>query len=603
MLKKLTAVLLSVLFAFGVFSMVAFATDDNSTSGSVSSADFLASLTDLINQYDFNSFDTSSGSPNETCRVIVKTVSEEALTDYQGAVATIEGWNSVHILQYTNSTDAETALEFYKAQDYVEYAEMDMYFETSGGTSTNAITSSTKLESPLSWGTDAVNIDTLNEQITSKGMVKSSDEVVVAVFDTGLTSDHIHFDSDRILKGYNVFNSEADTSDGDRYGHGTHVTGIIYDNTISNVKIRPYRIDTSHGLNLYTALTVVGTAIYLAVDNGDDLINVSMAWGSFGSEYIDDAIDFAYKNNVPMIVAAGNDEVGDGYDANYVYPAYKDNVITVAAINDKFAPMLRSSGASYSTNYGSCVNISAPGQLILSTVLAKDTYDTMTGSSQAAPFVSAAVATIKLVYPDITCEGILTLLEKAAYVPEGWNTQKYGVGILDCTNLFSAGIASKPTFSVNDYGDLVISTTSESAEIYYTTDNTTPIVGESNLYTNPIDTSGISVVKAVAYEEGKVISNMATYTLVWNIYVDVDYKHTENLDLPTNLKVISCYSSDKDVVTVDKSDMSVYGVSKGDAKVTVFFENNRKAVYHITVDYNPLQWFIIIVLWGFLWYI
>ncbi len=606
MFKKITAVLLSAIFILVIFSSIGFAVDGEAETEGLSSAEFMESLSSLMNQYDANSFETSSGGDIETCRIIVKTAAGQPLTDYQGAAAIIEDSNSVHFLQYTNSAAAQRALDFYKAQDFVEYAEKDEYIKVCGGSSDGAaFTVPVKLDSPLSWGTQAVHFDELNEQIENEKLIKSKEEIVVAVFDTGLTSEHVHFaGSNRIEPGSNAIFGGQDTSEGSSDGHGTHIAGTILDNTLPQVKVRPYRVDTHHGLDPYTSLGLIGASIYLAVENGDDVINVSMDWGACGSDYINGAIDFAYSQNVPVIAAAGNDYIGDGNDACTVFPANKENAITVAAINDRFEPMLKEDNKiNCSTNYGSCVDIAAPGGSILGPVYNKNQYNYFSGSSQAAAYVSAAVATIKLVYPDITCEGIWTLLEKSVCTPDWWDTENYGVGILNCKNLLSAGMAAKPVFSVNASGELVITSPSDDAVIYYTTDNSTPVAGESQLYTAPINTVGVKSVKAVAYEDGKVVSTMATYTLEWISHIKIDYKEIQKLNLPEDTKVISCVSSDTETVTVDAGEMTICGVSKGEAKVTVYLNNNRRAVYYVTVDYSLLQWIIIIVLWGFWWYI
>lgn len=602
--KKLVSLLLSALFMFSSAFVLAFAADEitETESETIASENFFLSLSDMIVEYDLNSFDSSVVSGKApTNRLVVKTVTNDALTDTQGAKAVLEGWNSIHILQYSNETEANEALEYYQAQDYVIYAEMDVYYSCSSGTMTGESFEYTATEENLSWGTSVVNLDYLNNLIVESGRVSEEDEVVVAVFDTGLLETHAIFDNkDRIRKGYNVFEGNGDTSDeGDTslesIGHGTHVSGIIYENTLPNVKIRPYRINLEHGQDSYdTAMTILGTAIYTAVDIGDDLINVSMKWGAYGNSYITEAIEYAYDNNVPLIAAAGNYSI----NASTTYPANIENVITVSAVDETFTP------ADFS-NYGSCVDIAAPGVDIASAC--KNPYIILeaSGTSMAAPFVSAAVATLKLIYPDISSRKITDILKTSVYTPSGWN-KKYGTGVLNCESFMSIKKSFTPRINFNSEGNITITSLSPNATIYYTIDGSEPIVGVSDVYRSPFSTSYVVSVRAIAYEAEKFQSDEATLPIKWSVYEDVYYKETvtfDELKVPQNAKIISVYSSDEDVVTVNKTEREIYATGTGEAKVYIYLENNRKMTIFITSEYHIFQWFIILFLWGYFWYI
>lgn len=599
--KKLISLLLSALFMFGSAFLIGFAADEiaetETESETVASEDFFLSLNDMVVEYDLNSLDSSIvGGESSTNRLVVKTVTNEALTDTQGAKAVLEGWNSIHILQYSNTTEANAALEYYQAQDYVVYAEMDVYYTCSSGVETGESIEVTSLEGNTSWGTSAVYLDYLNNLIADSGKVSDDDEIVVAMFDLGLTSTHGLFDDQsRFLPGYNVFDENTDTSDSDDFGHGTHVAGIIYENTLPNVKIRPYRVNTEHGQDSYsTAMTILGTAIYTAVDLGDDLINVSMRWGAYGNEYITEAIEYAYDNNVPLIAAAGN----YGINASTTYPANLEHVITVSAVDESFTP------ADFS-NYGSCVDLAAPGVDIASAC--KSIYEIIkaSGTSMAAPFVSAAAATLKLLYPGISTYVLTDILKSFVTVPDNWNTD-YGTGVLNCQSFMSIGKASAPKISFNSDKDITITSSSSKATIFYTTDGSKPIVGESSVYSSPISTNGVTSVRAVAYEAGKFQSDESTLALKWSVSEDMYYKGTvsfDDLKVPPNSEIISVYSSNEEVITVNKTDREIYATGTGEAKVYIYLENNRKMTICITSEYHIFQWFIILFLWGYFWYI
>jgi subtilisin len=140
--------------------------------------------------------------------------------------------------------------------------------------------------------------------------------------------------------------------------------------------------------------------------NEIDVVNLSLE-GRQNSPFLNDEITKSVNSNVTYVVAAGN---GDMYlpnrppmDASKVIPANHPLVITVSAIADSDGKcggigLSTSAGGDdefYSnSNYGSVVDIAAPGVDIMST-LPSNTYGLDTGTSMAAPHVSGAVALYK----------------------------------------------------------------------------------------------------------------------------------------------------------------------------------------------------------------
>ena len=202
----------------------------------------------------------------------------------------------------------------------------------------------------------------------------------------------------------------------DDLGHGTHISGImaaIKGNGVgiagvsNKIKILPLKVmsATVESSNAVTAFQKMGLtdkvakAILYAVKMKVDVINLSMGWPLlFDSQYLRQAFDEAKKANITVVAAAGNNNT-----YSTVLPCSYDGVICVAAtgIDDKLANF---------SNYGGQVEISAPGEQILSTYpKAVDTYDfdfkgyeILNGTSQAAPYVSAAAAVLKGIYPGIS---------------------------------------------------------------------------------------------------------------------------------------------------------------------------------------------------------
>ncbi|MBS1959206.1 MAG: S8 family serine peptidase [Bdellovibrionales bacterium] len=231
----------------------------------------------------------------------------------------------------------------------------------------------------------------------------NTNKVIVAVLDTGV--DYTHPQLKEILagKGYNFVNNNDDASD--THGHGTHVSGIIgakldasgfrgvtqnalilpvkVVQTGPNAPVRPQEVDPGAG----TALTEnVAKGLKYAIQNGAKVINLSLAWPSaIRSKAVDDAMKLAADKDVIVVSSAGNDSTL----AN-VYPCIYANVVCVGAQGPDGA-------YTYFSNYGSMVDILAPGISILSTwpmnknpstFAGQIGYEFRNGTSMAAPVVA-----------------------------------------------------------------------------------------------------------------------------------------------------------------------------------------------------------------------
>jgi thermitase len=208
-----------------------------------------------------------------------------------------------------------------------------------------------------------------------------SPEVIVAVIDSGICLDHPDL-AGRVVPGFDFV--EYDDTPQDTFGHGCGVAGVIaasVDNNVGiagvapNAKIMPLRVLDASGLGGYANIAL---AITHAVDNGADIINLSLA-GPFYSEIMEDAVNYALANDVTVIAAAGN----MASDRTF-YPAGFTGVIAVGSID----PSLQRSDFS---NYGNYIDMQAPGRDILTTNTAND-YELQSGTSFAAPQVAGIAA-------------------------------------------------------------------------------------------------------------------------------------------------------------------------------------------------------------------
>ena len=223
--------------------------------------------------------------------------------------------------------------------------------------------------------------------------------IVLAILDTGLDSDHAEFIS-KIFPGYDFVNDDPEPYDDN--GHGTHVSGIAAAATNNSIgiagvdwqtKIMPLKVLNEQGTG--TAFNVC-EGIYWAADFGAKVINLSLGSYSYSPSYVD-AINYARALGCMVIAAAGNDNTDDP-----VYPGSLDNVICVAATNQ------HDEKAAFS-NYGTYIDLSAPGVSILST-LPRNQYTYYNGTSMATPLVSGLATLLFAANPLYTPVEIESLL-------------------------------------------------------------------------------------------------------------------------------------------------------------------------------------------------
>ncbi len=206
--------------------------------------------------------------------------------------------------------------------------------------------------------------------------------VPIAILDTGISQSHKDL-AGKVTKSVNF--TDSSTAD-DKYGHGTHVAGSAAAVTNNSLGVA----GTCSGCSLYNvkvlgdsgsgATSWVSNGITWAADNGAKVINMSL--GSTGtSETKRLAVDYAWGKGVVLAAAAGNNK-----STKLHYPAAYTNVIAVAGTDHNDARY-------WWSNYGSWVDVAAPGQSILSTTLGGG-YGTKSGTSMASPHVAGVAGLV-----------------------------------------------------------------------------------------------------------------------------------------------------------------------------------------------------------------
>ncbi|MFA2962551.1 S8 family peptidase [Acinetobacter pittii] len=242
------------------------------------------------------------------------------------------------------------------------------------------------------WGLD--RIDQRNLPLDSAySYLQTGSGTTAYIVDTGILSTHQQF-SGRVLSGYTAISDGNGTND--CHGHGTHVAGTVGGSTYGvakNVSLVPIRILGCDGSG---ASSNVIAGLDWILKNGKKPAVVNMSLGGEANASLDSAVENLFNNSYVMVVAAGNSNT----DACSSSPARVSKAITVAATDST------DTRASYS-NYGSCVDIFAPGSQINSSWIGSNTATkVLNGTSMATPHVVGVVAEMLQSTPTATPQTI-----------------------------------------------------------------------------------------------------------------------------------------------------------------------------------------------------
>ena len=310
--------------------------------------------------------------------------------------------------------------------------------------------------------------------------------IVVAVVDHGIEQTHSEFVGTAFSEfAYDCYRNQQTNS---VYGdHGTMVAGVIganhnYGNMAGlapNITIMPI----SHPLSGYSSGEQLASGISWAVEHGTDVINCSWGdWDGFYQKWLKSALlEEALLNAVTngrdgkgcvVVFASGNaatNKMVVDYPANFT-----PELLVVGSIN-------ASNKKSTFSGFGTTLDVVAPGEDIY---LANygNSYCISSGTSFAAPYVSAVASLILSVNPNLTREDVVNIIETTAqkvgdydYVPHyhpngGWNI-RVGYGLVDA---YAAVMAAKVKYIQNQVyanGSMIVETYPEIVVGYSVTEN------------------------------------------------------------------------------------------------------------------------------------
>ena len=247
---------------------------------------------------------------------------------------------------------------------------------------------------------------------------KQESSIKVAVIDSGVDLTHEDLKAN-LVSGINLVNKDQTVQDLD--GHGTKVAGLIgavTNNQIGiaspaqGVSIMPIKV-TENGKGMLSTLV---EGIRFAIDHEADVINFSL--GNYNNSYaLRTIVEEAAAKDILMVGAAGNDN-----QSAVVFPAAYSEVLAVSSVQTGTKEK-----ASFS-NYGSLVDLAAPGTDIYSTSLNGE-YAFDKGTSLSAPIVASSGVLLKSYAPFLTSKQTFKLLKESAEPLPG--SFSLGNGLLD----------------------------------------------------------------------------------------------------------------------------------------------------------------------------
>jgi thermitase len=271
-----------------------------------------------------------------------------------------------------------------------------------------------------------------------------SNKVLVANCDTGIDSSHPDLRPHLVLPGYN--SEDGSENSEPVHPHGTMTAGVtaaVANNKTGltgiagNIELLPVRVTNFSDGGAY--FSAMANCIVYAADRGAKVVNLSYAGAD--SFAIDEAAQYLRSKGGLLVMAAGN----SGVDMSNA-PDFSSFVIVGATDQSDNRPTW--------SNYGSPIDIVAPGVDILTTIVG-GTYAMGTGTSFSAPIVSGAAALIFSLKPEFTPAEVENFLFSTAHQIKNENNEvEFGHGLVDVSAAVTAAknslvLTSAPTPTPN----------------------------------------------------------------------------------------------------------------------------------------------------------
>lgn len=256
------------------------------------------------------------------------------------------------------------------------------------------------------------------------------------MIDSGIDPSNTDISS-KLVAGWNFLTGTSNTMDD--LGHGTATGGTAAADTNNGVgvsgvawnnMIMPLVVLNSSNSASYSD---IASAITYAANNGVRVINISIG-GSSSSSTLQNAVNYAWSKGAVIFASAGNNS-----SSAPNYPAACQYVVAVSAtdVGDVLASF---------SNYGSYIDLSAPGNNILTTMMGGG-YGYWYGTSFSAPIAAATAALVLSVNPGLSASALVSLLEQTStdLGTPGWD-EYFGYGRVNAYNaVVAAGSGGRDT--------------------------------------------------------------------------------------------------------------------------------------------------------------
>lgn len=313
----------------------------------------------------------------------------------------------IYRLEFSDFTKVDDIIKELESNQAIEYAEKVPLLKHCLTPNDPSYNSSTQ------WGLFKINA------ASAWNVTTGSNSVIVAIVDDAVQTNHpdltsnIWVNTDEIASNSN--DDDNNGFDDDRLGadvtgvtnspnppnnsfdHGTHVAGIVGASTNNSIGVASIgfniKIMAVKSTTQATLVTHGYEGIVYAADNGAHVINMSWGSSSFSTSG-QTIINYALSKGCILVAAAGNDDVSTTF-----YPAGYNGVVSVASTSTTDAK------SSFS-NYGSWVDVSAPGSSIYSTIPGSS-YGYKSGTSMASPMVAGLMGLVKSVNPSMPNSAVI----------------------------------------------------------------------------------------------------------------------------------------------------------------------------------------------------
>lgn len=256
------------------------------------------------------------------------------------------------------------------------------------------------VQNNVTWGLD--RIDQVNLPLNQNYNYSLSGVVVNAyVIDTGILTSHEDFQN-RAVHGTDLVDGDGNATDCN--GHGTHVAGTIGSATYGvakNVKLHGVRVLDCNGSGRFS--NVIAGIDWVSANHIKPAV-ANLSLGGPVSQAIDDAVKASIQAGITYVVAAGNSNA----DACASSPSRVAEALTVGSTS-------KTDVRSTFSNYGSCVDIFAPGTDIKSLWFnSNSATSTISGTSMASPHVAGVAALYLARHPNATPAQVASAISTGA---------------------------------------------------------------------------------------------------------------------------------------------------------------------------------------------